>query len=619
MLQEVKKINIDKLNVWFDNPRHGLQTEQKEYSQVDVINILIDVVGEDKMFKLIEDIYNVKGLLKNIMPVVVCKDDKYYVYDGNRRISSLKILKNPSIVESESLKNRVIKLIGNSDVSFAENPMVYLTDDENEALDIMDKMHTGEQEGVGMIPWESYQRDVSLDRRGKSLQYPRAFKICQVLKYTTKTFTKDTLTYTDLNRLFGAKYLTDFFKIDENSEDFEAKIKKVISLLEKYKKELKFKSYSRQFNTTSEKESNGPIKEFCDWAKEQEDKARLYKFESNPIEIFEDQEFSFELIELKIFDANGKTVKFSFDDIEVKYISPKKKILGEINLSQDGEWILEIKYNNEIHNESVIVKKLCSPRIDFENQNNFPYGNSINLNDLVIRATDSHGQDCARKIKIKPLSKCDIENHTFTGSNPQGCYRIQYSIKDINGETFSTTKEINIVDKMNPLLPQNQNASLLSTRSDCTAINISPFVNELIREINNLDFEENVNVIAASLRAIVELTFDELQTRKIITFSYQNGKDLKVSLDNFIKYLDKAKLSELCKSQGDAFASFHTEENFLKIIDTVKVAAFLNLAAHKGGSRLETSEVREFATKKVVPILMYASALIDSSKRTANR
>ena len=181
-MSEIKSLYLDKLIVWSDNPRHGLQVNNNNLSETDIINILIEVVGTEKMYNLINDVLENKGLLPNLMPVVVPHKDKYHVYDGNRRISALKIIKNPNIIGDEQLLKRVTKLVENKDISFVENVFVCITE-ENEALDIMDKLHSGEQNGVGMISWEPYQRDISLFKRNKQLQYPWAFRICQALDY----------------------------------------------------------------------------------------------------------------------------------------------------------------------------------------------------------------------------------------------------------------------------------------------------------------------------------------------------------------------------------------------------------------------------------------------------
>ena len=103
-------IELNKLMIWSDNPRHFTEgIDVNEYDENEIINILIDVVGTDKMFNLMADIVSSNGLMGNILPVVVQKDNKYLVYDGNRRVSSLKLLNNPDIAEDDSLRTKMKK------------------------------------------------------------------------------------------------------------------------------------------------------------------------------------------------------------------------------------------------------------------------------------------------------------------------------------------------------------------------------------------------------------------------------------------------------------------------------------------------------------------------------
>lgn len=609
-MTEIKSIILEDLIVWSDNPRHGLQISDDKLSETEVINILIDVVGEEKMYKLIEDIFNKKGLLPNIMPVVVQNGKKYYVYDGNRRVSALKIIKNPSIVERDTLRNRVKKMVENVDITFTDAVSVCITQ-EQDALEIMDNLHSGEQDGVGMISWEPYQRDISLFKRGKILKYSSAFKVCQALQYNMKSFTKETPTYTDLDRLFGSRPLLDYFKIKENEKDYATKIKNVIKWLEEYKKAENFNSYSRKFNSTGSHE-DGPIKEFCAWVDEQKKKMKTYEFKSKDVDIFENENFSFDKLKFNIYDKNNKKVKYTQDELSLKYFSPNGKESDILDVKKPGRWIISINYKNEQYQTAVNVKKLSNPKIDFTEQRIFKYGNTVNLKDLVIRAENSRGENCMSNLEISSITDCEIINDVFTDVNSLGTYEIKFSILDFNGTPYSKTYEIQIVDELNPLLPENKNRPLLSTNSEYCIIDISEVVNEMISEINNLDYKKNICIIVVALRTLLELTFEELQSKKIMLFTKPN--DIQASLSEFKQIMLNNKLEELCKKYKQVFPSYHTEKNSLELLDSIRISSYLNLATHKSTSRIDITQVSEIARKSIVPILMYASLMIKGAK-----
>lgn len=604
-MEDRKYLPLDSLIVWSDNPRHGLQTGIEDFSEIEVINILIEVVGSDKMYNLIADIFASKKLMGNVNPVVVPSGEKYYVYDGNRRISALKILKNPAIVEDEALRGRIIRLINDEDVSFVDNVFVYITD-EAEAFEIMDKTHSGEQQGVGMISWEPYQRDTSLSRRGKSLQYPYAFSVCQALGYTMKSFGK--IAYTDIDRLFGSKPLRDYFLVDESTADYPTKAEYIIGMLLKYKSEKGFRSFSRQFNASGSTDPDAPIAAFCQWVGEQERNKKNFYFTTFSVEVFVDQPFSFDMLHLQINDASKREIEYGKGDISVEYISPNGIRCSEISNSEIGDWQVEIVYEGEKHVEKVSIMQLLSPKIDFDTKKLFGHGNTIDLRKLVIRATDGHGQNRIDDLTITSVGEAEIIRDVFTVANPVGTYQIAYAFTDITGAPFSTTKEIRIVDKTNPLLAENRTAPLLSFNGVSTLIDISEVVNKLVSEINSLTFENYICVVATSLRALVELSFDELHTKGIITFT--NKGNLEKCIEEFKDYLLAGELSRLCTTYNTELPSYNNEKNCVEQLEPSTLSSYLNLATHKSITRIDITKMAEIARKAIAPILVYTSLII---------
>ena len=604
-MDDRKYLSLESLIVWSDNPRHGLQVGREDFSEAEVINILIDVVGMDKMYNLTADIFASKKLMGNVNPVVVPHEDKYFVYDGNRRISALKILKNPSLVENDALRARVVKLINGENISFVDSVFVYITD-EAEALEIMDKTHTGEQQGVGMISWEPYQRDTSLKRRGKTLQYPYAFSVCQALGYTMKSF--NNIPYTDIDRLFGSKPLRDFFAVDERAADYPNKAEYIIGMLIKYKEKQGFKSFSRQFNTSGATSLDAPVTAFCQWVEEQERNKKNFYFKTSSVDIFVDEPFSFEMLQLHIYDANKQEITFSPEDITVEYLSPNGIRCGAISNAEIGDWNIEIKYKDEKHTEIASIKALLTPKIDFDTKKLFGQGNTIDLRKLVIRATDGHGQNRKENITIAAIGSADIIRDVFTANNPVGSYQIAYAFTDITGAPYSVTKEIRIIDKANPLLTENRSAPLLSFNGACSLIDISEVVNKLVSEINSLSFDTNICVISTSLRSLVELSFDELHTKGKLAFTSKGN--LEKCIEEFRAFLLGGELTRLCTQYKTDLPSLHNEKNCVEQLDPPFLASYLNLATHKSIARIDVTRIAEIARKSIAPILVYTSLIL---------
>ena len=607
---EYKTLNLDDLLIWSDNPRHFFESNSSEskLNEEDVINILIEVVGTNKMLNLITDIFNSNGLLKNTFPTVVLKGAKYNVYDGNRRISSLKILKNPAIVQDGTLRCKVEKLVKDHNLEFLEKVEVYITD-EKEALEIMDKTHNGELGGVGLLPWNPYQRDISLVKRGISAKYPIAHKIANAMKY--KDMNQMKIPYTDLNRLFGSQKLRDCFEIDiENidQKENESKIKYAIQLLIKYKKVKNFESFSRHFNITNTKEDTAPILEFCNWVKKQEEDRNTIFFESNEVAIFKLQNYEFALHHFKILNNERKPIKYSLSELTISYTNPSNQIVSEFDSQIVGKWFINIKYKSQVHKESIIVKNLLSPKIEFIESNKINNGTTLNLKTLIATATNGYGENVKDIIEITPLNGAKTIKKTLDKDNRIGCYDFSYSFTDVTGEPYAKVQTIQITNEINPLTSSEKSTSFLSFNGDPINIDINSEVNELVKELNNIEnIDKFKNMVAVSLRTVIELTFDELQSKNIIDFT--NKSILENSINEFKSYtIDNNNLTRICNY--DKNLSFKTEKNTLQLINAAEVSAYLNLATHKGTRRIDETKLKEYGTKIISPILVYSSILL---------
>lgn len=91
MAGEIRRISINEIVNYFENPRHAIAMNEK-----DTLKKLFDAVGNQYMLNLAEDIRSY-GLLGNQQLVVVYSDviHKYIVYEGNRRVAAIKLLENP--------------------------------------------------------------------------------------------------------------------------------------------------------------------------------------------------------------------------------------------------------------------------------------------------------------------------------------------------------------------------------------------------------------------------------------------------------------------------------------------------------------------------------------------
>lgn len=100
--KDLRIVNVENIMVNPENPRHEVvQIPLLEMGEEIIMEQLIqDRASASKMFDLIKSIYE-SGFIPSMAVILEYKEDinKYIPWDGNRRITALKILKKPSIMQ----------------------------------------------------------------------------------------------------------------------------------------------------------------------------------------------------------------------------------------------------------------------------------------------------------------------------------------------------------------------------------------------------------------------------------------------------------------------------------------------------------------------------------------
>ncbi|WAC70566.1 ParB/Srx family N-terminal domain-containing protein [Microbacterium sp. SL75] len=145
-------VEVDEHNPRFAEPVLG---------QREAINALL-AQGPAKLLNLAEDIA-VLGQLDPINPPIVMREgNRVVVLEGNRRFAALKLLRNPDIAIAPATQKALARIrkkaidLGQT----GEGPGqvdCYVVDDRDAAQRWIELRHTGQNDGVGTDPWNSYQ------------------------------------------------------------------------------------------------------------------------------------------------------------------------------------------------------------------------------------------------------------------------------------------------------------------------------------------------------------------------------------------------------------------------------------------------------------------------------
>lgn len=159
-----RKISIANLFVNKNNPRFEPQSSQR-----DAINRLLAGNMIDKMVHLAEDIAK-RGLnpMERLLVQPSLDNDKTFdVLEGNRRVSSIKLVKKPSLANDENVRRRferLHKLYGDSIQTEIDCCVMEEGDDSNYWIGLK---HGDEQDGVGIVKWTATQKQRFDEQQGK--------------------------------------------------------------------------------------------------------------------------------------------------------------------------------------------------------------------------------------------------------------------------------------------------------------------------------------------------------------------------------------------------------------------------------------------------------------------
>lgn len=385
----IKNIEIDDLINYSENPRHEIGVNES-----DTLKKLFVSVGRQFMLNLAEDIVK-HGLLGNQQIVVVQNPEhekKYIVYEGNRRVAAIKLLKNPE--EFKFLDSAFIKKVRNISRGYNAPKTIpcYVTDDEN-ARFIMERIHSGEDKGRGVKQWNAREKDIFKSRQNntKSMAY--------LIDVYTRKFSKLEITqilpFTTIERIFNNREIKKVIGLDIKDEKSftKGKIELIVAISRRVLEESKHKkiAVTRLFNRARDIEDK-----ILPWIQEIQGNFQEYDTETNNNVVVKN-----DVIDVK----DVKDVNKSFGEVgksAPKTIHKNNHIEDNINIgTKDSKYIGNNDNIYGINNKLKQSKNIQSPyffqgiKIDCLDQNN----------------SNAHGPIYVCRELLKISNKKEVENY----------------------------------------------------------------------------------------------------------------------------------------------------------------------------------------------------------------
>lgn len=161
-IMQREEISLTKLDLDRENPRHGPVADSNE-----ALSRLI-LEQREKLVRIAVDIHEHGLSPAQLFIVTPSSDGRFTVLDGNRRLAALRILEDPSLLPAELHSAAFTKVVAEQ----RGRPgavMCAVVPNRDEARLWLDRIHSGQLEGIGTIPWSSaakYRFDPKPSSRG---------------------------------------------------------------------------------------------------------------------------------------------------------------------------------------------------------------------------------------------------------------------------------------------------------------------------------------------------------------------------------------------------------------------------------------------------------------------
>lgn len=159
---KAKAIKINSLLLDLDNSRFPETPESQREAIIQMVNI-----QGDRIVNLAKDI--VENGLDPSENIIVYKgsDGKSVVVEGNRRLTTLKLLNQPDLIPANNTTNKLKKILQtNPDIPNSLNCVVFT--DENEFEHWINLKHTGANNGAGRVQWTGQEVDRHKAKHGNT-------------------------------------------------------------------------------------------------------------------------------------------------------------------------------------------------------------------------------------------------------------------------------------------------------------------------------------------------------------------------------------------------------------------------------------------------------------------
>jgi len=218
----------------------------------------------------------------------------------------------------------------------------------------------------------------------------------------------------------------------------------------------------------------------------------------------------------------------------------------------------------------------------------------IDLRNRILEAKNSDGHDInLDDIRItceyRDIEKCILESVSVA------CTRvIRYEYTDSKTGPVIEEEILSFIEKREKINVGTIQGELIHFPANGYEIKISRSLNNLVKQINGLNYKENWELAACSLRCVFELTIRALVESNKGVFG-DLGKDVGPDIKKIIEHIldDNKIVTEISKSTGMKYPELL---KILRGLDVEKIASVIQLGAHSSTTFLAENDITSAGT-----------------------
>ncbi|MCT1563110.1 hypothetical protein [Corynebacterium glucuronolyticum] len=193
----LSKLDLDLGNARFRSDAGG---------QAEAMALMLNSSGE-KCMELLKDLCQRGNLSSSDIPIVVKEGNRYRVLEGNRRLTCLKLWKNPALLRrvssnlADKYQKRIDNLANQSPFDPPKTMPVVVAKSVDEADAWIDKKHGLGKDGSSTVEWGAFEKDRRAARRTGKVGRALSF-----VQYLTSEFDDDAVIIGILDKLLSKQY-----------------------------------------------------------------------------------------------------------------------------------------------------------------------------------------------------------------------------------------------------------------------------------------------------------------------------------------------------------------------------------------------------------------------------